>query len=239
MAKKKRRPPKAECVYCGKHGLRDWDHVPPQNLFPKHTEGLIKVPSCLKCNSGASKDDEYFRQVLVLRHDISEDPAAKELYPKVLRSLRHPKKKGMLRSLLRTMTPVEMVSPAGLYLGRTGRFEMDPYRLTRVAERIARGLLWHHHKVRLPDSHKVQAFLWDAVPEANRENLKPTLAIFGSVPDRKIGDGSVFRYRYLIDQDEDACASVWLLIFFGRVGFVAWIGRKPEAAGSAGVEGSP
>lgn len=228
MAKRKRRPPDGECTYCGKHGRRDWDHVPPKNLFAKHTKGLVKVPSCLDCNSGASKDDEYLREVLVLRHDLFEHPVAKQLYPKVLRSLRHPEKKGMLQSLLRRTTPVEMVSPAGLYLGNTGRYEIDPYRVSRVAERITKGLLWHHQKVRVLESYKVQAVLWEAVPETNRANLQPTITVFRSVPDHKVGDGRVFLYRYLIDPEEDAYASVWLLIFFGRVVFLSWVGKRPD-----------
>ena len=48
------------CTYCGANATTR-DHVPPRLLlehpFPRN---LRPVPSCLDCNQGASKDEEYF-----------------------------------------------------------------------------------------------------------------------------------------------------------------------------------
>lgn len=52
--------PTSLCTYCGSTATTR-DHVPPRLLlerpFPKN---LHTVPSCLSCNRGASKDEEYF-----------------------------------------------------------------------------------------------------------------------------------------------------------------------------------
>lgn len=48
------------CIYCGANATTR-DHVPPRLLlgrpFPRN---LSPVPSCLNCNQGASRDEEYF-----------------------------------------------------------------------------------------------------------------------------------------------------------------------------------
>lgn len=62
---------KQSCIYCGSKALTR-DHVPPRLLlerpFPKN---LLTVPSCLDCNRGASKDEEYF---LALIAQVSQSP---------------------------------------------------------------------------------------------------------------------------------------------------------------------
>src|SRR5438105_2116110 len=64
------------CVYCGERDATTEDHIPPRCLFGLPLPStLIKVPSCFRCNNGASKDDEYFRMVLSFRHDIDHPDA--------------------------------------------------------------------------------------------------------------------------------------------------------------------
>lgn len=62
---------KQSCIYCGSKATTR-DHVPPRLLlerpFPKN---LHTVPSCLDCNRGASKDEEYF---LALIAQVSQSP---------------------------------------------------------------------------------------------------------------------------------------------------------------------
>jgi hypothetical protein len=42
------------------------DHLPPQGLFAKGMPNKPWVPSCLDCNRGASKDDEYMQRLAML-----------------------------------------------------------------------------------------------------------------------------------------------------------------------------
>ena len=57
-----------QCTYCGRHRKLADDHIPPKSLFGKpRPPDLIKIPSCGPCNNQASKDDEYFKTVLVFK----------------------------------------------------------------------------------------------------------------------------------------------------------------------------
>ncbi len=108
MPRKKR--PKGDCVYCGEFRSLTRDHVPPRNLFGrKPNANLVTVPCCSKCNGLASKDDEYFRRTLALRHDVSETPIGKQLAGAVFRSLRNPKQKAFTQSFLRGVKEREAV----------------------------------------------------------------------------------------------------------------------------------
>ena len=47
-----------KCYWCGKQAV-GFEHVPPQNLFPKEYRiELIKVPACKEHNQDLSKVDE-------------------------------------------------------------------------------------------------------------------------------------------------------------------------------------
>ena len=60
------------CTYCGKPKPETTNHIPPACLFPSpRPSDLITVPCCLDCNGGASKDDEYFRMMMVMRRDAT------------------------------------------------------------------------------------------------------------------------------------------------------------------------
>lgn len=62
LGRKKSAPelPKHLCVYCGALATTR-DHVPPRLLLERpFPPNLRTVPSCLDCNRGASKDEEYF-----------------------------------------------------------------------------------------------------------------------------------------------------------------------------------
>src|SRR5689334_23286824 len=94
------------CVHCG-GPHEDWDHVPPKGIIPpERRSDVIKVPSCKKCNSGASKDDEYFRNILVLRKDLEGHPAIQDLLVTVRRSLARPDHRGTPMALINRLEQV-------------------------------------------------------------------------------------------------------------------------------------
>lgn len=68
--------PRHLCVYCGAVATTR-DHVPPRSLLEKpFPPNLRTVPSCLGCNRGASKDEEYFL-ALIAQVSLSPHIAAK------------------------------------------------------------------------------------------------------------------------------------------------------------------
>lgn len=143
------------CIYCGKPATEP-DHLPPRCLFPpNHRSGLIAVPSCTRCNRGFSKDDEYFRQALLLRHDISEQPRARPVLDSVFRALQKPSKAGFRQALFQSMFETNIVTPGGLYLGRVGGQNVDAPRIRAMIERITRGLYWEERGTVLPLDFRV------------------------------------------------------------------------------------
>lgn len=68
--------PRHLCVYCGSPATTR-DHVPPRLLLERpFPANLRTVPSCLDCNRGPSKDEEYFL-ALIAQVSLSPYIAAK------------------------------------------------------------------------------------------------------------------------------------------------------------------
>lgn len=74
------------CTYCGEEKAPwDYDHIPPKNIIGfDHNH---KVPSCIKCNGGSSKDDEYFLFAVTMAKSCDEHPNISEVRQRVFRSL--------------------------------------------------------------------------------------------------------------------------------------------------------
>ena len=122
------------CVYCGFVGDITDDHIPPENLFSKpRPDNLIKVPSCERCNRGFSRDDEYFRLMLIMREDVGLHPEYERLWPTVYRSLKRPEAQGFKTALLENLALRDVQTPGGLYVGRLPTYHVDLKRLDRVA----------------------------------------------------------------------------------------------------------
>jgi hypothetical protein len=137
------------CVYCSQRDAETDDHIPPKNLFGKpRPSSLVTVPSCFFCNAGASLDDEYFRLVVALRHDV-DHPDAAVARDSAMRSLARPQAGGLRAAFLSATREVELRSPGGLYVGRTGAYDINIVRLDRIARRITLGLFYKEKKVLL------------------------------------------------------------------------------------------
>lgn len=159
MPRKKRS--RGTCVYCGRHGTLTRDHVPPRNLFGSTSEvQLVTIPCCTKCNGQASKDDEYFRRSLILRHDIPDNPITRELLEAVYRSWRNPRQRGFTRSFLRGVEEKEVYTEGGIYLGQVGTYNIEHHRLDRVVCRIIRGLFYHHSGYPVPRDYHPATTGW-------------------------------------------------------------------------------
>jgi hypothetical protein len=215
MGRKKRiRGSVGECVYCGKVARLTPDHVPPKNLFlTPRPSNLITVPSCEGCNGGASKDDEYFKNMIMLRQDVGNHSEATQLLSEVMASLRRPEQAKFTRSMLTGMTPVELTTPAGVYIGKTMAINVKLDRVRRVLNRTVRGLFYHERKQRLPTNCIVSSFTDIDLPDPR------IMSLLASQPPKTIGSG-VFSYRSLFTEDE-RYGSAWLLIFYEAVRVVS------------------
>ncbi len=228
MSSKRKR--NQECIYCGKVGPVTDDHIPPQCLFAGDGRTkLIKVPACLKCNSQASKDDEYFRLVLTLREDVKTHPDVKAILPVVMRSLRKPEAETFRTTFLRGLEKVHPITPGGLILPERGAYTIDWKRLATVIQRITRGLFYEFKGHRLPEGYEVLPFAPFTMEDLDQESvqffnenfLEPIGRRTGIVVGRK-----VFLFKF-IDTDTDPNSSMWLYLFYERIVFFAFTGPFP------------
>lgn len=214
-----------ECVYCGRFLPLTNDHIPPQALCGKpRPSDLVVVPSCEQCNCGASKDDEYFKTMMVLKDRAGSHPEAVAIRDSAFRGLAKPKKTKFTRRILGSIRQVTIRTPTGLHVGKAPGFDVDLVRLDRVVARVTRGLFWHHHDhVRLPDDHEVVVWSEDGlrgITPADVLQFRSTLIdpILNN-PARSIGR-DVLHYRYAYGDREHVTG--WLLEFYGDVRFIAF-----------------
>ena len=223
---------RGECVYCGQLAALTDDHVPPQAMCSKPRPiDLVVVPACESCNGGSSKDDEYFKTVMVLKDRAGTHPEAESLRPSVIRGLSMSKKIKFTRKLMAGIREVALRTPAGLYAGQGTAFDVDLVRLDRVVERVTRGLYWHHHEhVRLPSDHEVRVWSEEGLggleiaeaAEFRRTLVEPVL----NNPERSVGRG-VLKYRFAVGDRPHVTG--WWLEFYDDVRFVAFSGPRLES----------
>ncbi len=225
---RKRKQKFGTCVYCGKNGELTRDHIPPENLFPKpRPNDLMTVPSCLDCNGPASKDDEFFRQCLLLREDTLLLPEPSKLLLNLMRSLERPNYPGLLKDLRSRVYRGAKYSPKGFYMGEVIKQDIDTGRLDRVPKRIVKGLVYRKLGKRLPDEYFVSAF-----SVSGETNIPQSLQIITDKleeqPKTLVGDGSVFTYRHRTHSN-NPYISQWLLTFYQKTDFLGFtIPNRPK-----------
>jgi hypothetical protein len=222
------------CLYCGAPGEMTDDHVPPKNLFPKpRPDNLVTVPACRDCNGGATKDDEYFRQCLVLADQAHGHPEAAKGHAPVFKALNREEAPGLRASFVKSLRQVPAFTPGGLYVGNRLAFEVDLARLFRVVERTVKGLYFKETEGRLPAGYDVKVHSAETLATQDPRDLEAdtrnVIAPLKQLAPKVIGN-DVFAYRYWIAPDVPGL-SVWLLTFFSRISFLALTG--PSGLGQA------
>jgi hypothetical protein len=234
MTSKRRRrsaETQGKCVYCGLVGTITDDHIPPKNLFSKpRPDNLIKVPCCLPCNSGFSKDDEYFRLMVIMREDVGSHPEYDRLWPTVYKSLARPEAELFKNALLQNMAFTGVQTESGLYVGRLPTYNVNFVRLDRVAARIATGLFFHELKYRLPDDYCAASYS-EAGIGRNAAGLQVVQALCKKLlsSELKTVGAGVFAYRFQRTTD-DPYGSACLMTFYGKVSLLCLTMAKSLAA---------
>ena len=136
---------KAICYLCGLPGADSKDHVPPRGLLPPDEEGKyprITVRAHQACNSAASADEEYVRDLLIQEAVAHGMPDLDSLNDKVWRSWARGGHR-RYQEIIRTAVPVELYSKAGLYTGRAIAVRPDHDIIKRVCTKIVRAIIFH------------------------------------------------------------------------------------------------
>ena len=220
------------CIYCNAlvdNGTRE--HIPPKCCFPKGTEGLITVPACYKCNSAASRDDEYFRDMIVMSKECSEHPQAKDPLGRILRNLNREESKGLRLSLADSLSHCLVEYIPGL-LEPGLAYSIDLQRIGNVVSKTVKGLLWSETRLRLPTIYGITV-----VPSINFDFLAPRLMALVAVVEARernsaservsIGNGA-FEYWWTRLSPEPDMRSGWLLRFYEGQYFVCFTVPKNE-----------
>jgi hypothetical protein len=212
-----------QCAYCGAGGTLSRDHIPPKGIFPKpRPANLITVPACARCHSQqTSIDDEYFRNALAVRDELSEHPEVQKIQPAVIRSLSNPNKAGMLREFLKNVRVIENVTPGGIFIKNQLGIQTDMNRIRRVVLRTLSGLFYHHKKHRLPTGYdalvfneeSLQKWLPEDLANYNESVFKPLLA-----QDAVSLGNSAFSYRFGFNT-ADPDVTYWIFDFYERARF--------------------
>src|SRR5579859_1691054 len=208
-------------IYCAAIENPAPDHVPPKSIFPKpRPNDLITVPSCLRCNKGSEKDDEYFKMSLGMRADIEHAPGAAALAQQVMRAWDRDQAKDFTAFVRSTLRIRPIIDNEGREMGRITGQEIDSHRIGLVVGRIARGLYFHEIRKALPSDCRVTGALYDALDQTFRRRLE--IALLGSPP-KGIANGA-FMYAWR-EASDDSGATMWLMLFYGGAGFVAVTGK--------------
>lgn len=207
-----------QCAYCGKRCRVTDDHIPPKNLFPKpRSSNLVTVPCCEGCREGWSKDDEYFRAVVLSAEKVSEQSSAKSSIDSLMRSLYRPEQKRFALMLTGSVTEIEVLTKAGIYLRTAPAIKIDTKRIDRVGERIIRGLFFHEKNRPIPKGYKVVAKIYQF-------GINPVAKILEGVQfhELRVIQNGIFRYTFQ-DTDEDSNSGIWFLQLFESLDIVGYI----------------
>jgi hypothetical protein len=205
-----------ECVYCGNTEEITKDHIPPKNIFSKpRPDNLITVPSCFKCNSEASKDDEYFRNVLTMRYDTYEHPDAMKNWKTILRSIKRPESSGLRNAILTGLKPIDLVTPSGIFLGKSGMYKVEVGRVLKTVNRIIKGIFYYEFGQALPNDYNVQSYMLELIKFDDEVLNLIAMAKAGNT--QTIGK-NVFTY-WIRKTDENPNCTICLLIFYNKVSF--------------------
>lgn len=233
------------CAYCGAPATTK-DHIPPKSLLAKpYPDNLITVPSCATCNNGASKDDEYFRNTLLLRFETFHNGEVQKLLPTMHRALFNPAYPGFRKTIEKTLEGVELRTPTGLFVARTGSFKIEPDRLTRVVQRITKGLYYEERGQRLSDDSVVDVFAGESVAKDTTAAGEALRSLGGTVlqgPPKSFGEDA-FTYWFYDPQEKESDDrltsndTVWMLRFYGAVDYLCVTGEPSDQVLQPGTSG--
>lgn len=128
------------CYWCGIPSV-GFEHVPPQNLFPKgHRNELIKVTACKGHNQDLSKIDERMRINLIMLSHTSKT-AGKLFHAKIIKGIQREESKGLGEDIANNIYQ----KPEG-----GGYIRVQSIHSHIYFEKIIRGLYFHIYGNQLP-----------------------------------------------------------------------------------------
>jgi hypothetical protein len=129
-------------IYCGLRDGTTADHVPPRCFFHTpipHGVQLITVPCCETCRKAGEKDEAFVRNLFISTAE-AELQNGQETFLSRKRNRSFVKDRRQLQRIIKTLRPVELKSPAGLYFGRAVAFDFNAPEMDRFFLRMSKAL---------------------------------------------------------------------------------------------------
>lgn len=213
---------KGICIYCNEVKELTKDHIPPQSFFHKpKPSNLITVPACRKCNNSFDLDDEYMYYIILMRHDVGEHKSGKLHLKKLERMFKKRNKLPFAKSIAKKTEEVDLYTPSGIYLGKTGRYLPDGERMQKFMKRITQGLYYYETNRILPTDNRFILLDYQNIMKQSEEFKKVMAPVFLELIKKEktiIGD-NVFAFNSKFIEDNEECY-ICLIIFFDYVRFV-------------------
>jgi hypothetical protein len=204
----------SSCYLCANRPATTREHVIAKAFFPQPIPSMLKplltLPACQQCNQSYSDDEQYFATQLSLIDAPQYHQLGGSVFQRLRRGFR--KRPTDLRKILqRVQGNVPVLTLAGIFLGYAARTTFDGNKTSRVLEKIARGLFFHHTGT-LPDPIKsptINFLTQDRLRRATLEQLGYDAwqkAQFCNAWD------PYFRYQGYVDPAGEG--SIWWLRFY-------------------------
>jgi len=216
------------CVYCGGKANSE-DHIPSRNLvLPNERDRtrFIKVDSCIKCNRGFSKDEEFFRNYITSFSQEHSDKASILFNTSIKRSIE--RRPAIGRAFLRNMSLTNIYTPSGLYLGKRTKIELrenDLSRIFNVMDKYIKGLASFIFRLPVPQNHIIRHSWTDENDPCFQEKKLQDVLAWNKE------NFETFIYGYA--RVPDSFQSIWVCIFFKTAFFISFI--YPEDSHAAKI----
>jgi hypothetical protein len=202
------------CTYC--NSIADTrDHIPPKCMFPKPLPAsLITVPCCKSCNSSFCKDDEYARDVITFREELSDNPLVMQLNKTVSKRFARTETQRYFDNMYTSFGEETLYTNNGIYLETKITFDYDRSRVENVLKRTVRGLYRHiRNGIKLSDEFDVQVYRHEDLLSLEDEYV----SIFNILTNKKsniiISNGFEYTYHSLSSKPK---YTVWKLCFYSK-----------------------
>ena len=158
---------------------------------------------------------------MAFRWDVHDHPAAQKIIESSLRAVSRDQASGLSKLFTQTLEATDLYSHSGLYIGKGGRFKIDPIRIERVLMRIVRGLFYYKTGRRLTENTKViiipDEIAEQAYPELRIEIIRGMAPVFKKDPE--VFGKETFLFYWYQQNIEVTC---WCLVFFSKIIYYAF-----------------
>lgn len=219
-----------KCRICGERPAVDKDHIPAKNLYALADRiNLLRIPACAECNSQYSKNDEYFKRILLMSARIENDtPGIIELREQLFRSFANPKQSKFNISFAKSISIKRIFTPSGLYLGREPVYFAEYDRMNKILDKIIRGLYYYSTKKILTNDYSIKSFGEEYLihsSSAVRDNVRKTIIEplkYSTI--HEIGRNT-FKYKYKLTES-DKKEGAWILNFYSKINYLCIVLHK-------------